>query len=124
MPSFFMLILTDGWLQEENLEPSMFFLQLPPTVPMMKQTGSTAGHEVGSSSRPSGSIGSVKKTCGLEELPAGLMGKMLVYKSGAVKLKLGDTLYDVSNLTLRKPCHVKKYLIIPDLLVSLKTKGL
>ncbi|XWS72249.1 hypothetical protein CRYUN_Cryun02cG0023600 [Craigia yunnanensis] len=83
-------------LMEENLEPSMFFLQLPPTVPMIKQTGSTAGHEIGSSSRPAGSVGSVKKTCGLEELPAGLMGKMLVYKSGVVKLKLGDTLYDVT----------------------------
>lgn len=32
----------------------------------------------------------------LEDLPAGYMGKMLVYKSGAIKLKLGDILYDVS----------------------------
>ncbi|XVE97908.1 hypothetical protein REPUB_Repub03eG0059300 [Reevesia pubescens] len=83
-------------LMEENLEPSMFFLQLPPTVPMIKQIGSTVGHEVDSSSKPAASLDSVKKTCGLEELPAGLMGKMLVYKSGAVKLKLGDTLYDVT----------------------------
>ncbi|KAL3521406.1 hypothetical protein ACH5RR_019555 [Cinchona calisaya] len=37
-----------------------------------------------------------KKVCSLEELPPGYMGKMLVYKSGAVKLKLGDVLYDVS----------------------------
>ncbi|KAL0400949.1 UNVERIFIED_CONTAM: DNA-directed RNA polymerase III subunit RPC4 [Sesamum latifolium] len=36
------------------------------------------------------------KGCSLEELPEGYMGKMLVYKSGAVKLKLGDILYDVS----------------------------
>nr|GMC65772.1 DNA-directed RNA polymerase III subunit RPC4-like isoform X2 [Ipomoea batatas] len=32
----------------------------------------------------------------MEELPGGYMGKMLVYKSGAVKLKLGNILYDVS----------------------------
>ncbi|KAK1399669.1 DNA-directed RNA polymerase III subunit rpc4-like [Heracleum sosnowskyi] len=37
-----------------------------------------------------------KKTEQLEDLPAGYMGKMLVYKSGAIKLKLGDILYDVS----------------------------
>lgn len=37
-----------------------------------------------------------KKGCGLEELPGGYMGKMLVYKSGTIKLKLGETLYDVS----------------------------
>jgi DNA-directed RNA polymerase III subunit RPC4 len=37
------------------------------------------------------------KGCGLEELPDGYMGKMLVYKSGAIKLKLGDALYDVSQ---------------------------
>ncbi|XVE70697.1 hypothetical protein DITRI_Ditri10aG0091500 [Diplodiscus trichospermus] len=83
-------------LMEENLEPSMLFLQLPPTVPMIKQTGSTAGHEVDTSSRPVWHAGSQKKTCTLEELSAGHMGKMLVYKSGAVKLKLGDTLYDVT----------------------------
>ncbi|XVF48914.1 hypothetical protein PTKIN_Ptkin03bG0226400 [Pterospermum kingtungense] len=83
-------------LMEENLEPSMLFLQLPPTVPMIKQRGSTAGNEVDRSSMPAGSVGPVKKTCGLEDLPAGLMGKMLVFKSGAVKLKLGDTLYDVT----------------------------
>lgn len=37
------------------------------------------------------------KGTSLEELPEGYMGKMLVYKSGAVKLKLGDILYDVSK---------------------------
>lgn len=36
------------------------------------------------------------KACSLQELPAGNIGKMLVYKSGAVKLKLGDILYNVS----------------------------
>lgn len=38
-------------------------------------------------------------------MPGGYMGKMLVYKSGAVKLKLGETLFDVS------PIHVSKVTI-------------
>ncbi|KAB2049962.1 hypothetical protein ES319_A13G212700v1 [Gossypium barbadense] len=78
-------------LMEENLEPMMLFLQLPPTLPIIK-----AGHEGASSSGSSRTVRSAKNTCGLTELPAGLMGKMLVYKSGAVKLKLGDTIYDVN----------------------------
>jgi len=32
-----------------------------------------------------------------EELPSGYMGKMQVYKSGAIKFKLGETLFDVRN---------------------------
>lgn len=54
----------------------MFFLQLPAILPMVKHSATS--------------------NVSLDELPAGLMGKMLVYKSGAIKLKLGDTLYDVS----------------------------
>lgn len=84
-------ILRFDW-QEENIEASMFFLQLPPTVPMIKRSAAVDDHEVKQSSRAS-----VEKTCKLEDLPAGQMGKMLVYRSGAVKLKLGETLYDVSN---------------------------
>lgn len=45
-----------------------------------------------------------KKNEHLEDLPAGHMGKMLVYKSGAVKLKLGDILYDVSEMYLNIDC--------------------
>ncbi|OMO91764.1 RNA polymerase III Rpc4 [Corchorus olitorius] len=87
---------TELGLMEENLEPSMFFIQLPPTLPVIKQSGSAAGSEVASSSKSAASVGSSKESRGLEELPAGHMGKMLVYKSGAVKLKLGDTIYDVT----------------------------
>ncbi|KAK5829979.1 uncharacterized protein LOC108485997 [Gossypium arboreum] len=82
-------------LMEENSEATMFFIQLPPTLPMTKQTGNISGNETNSRSKPAASVGSAKKTCGIEELSAGFMGKMLVYRSGAVKLKLGDTLYDV-----------------------------
>lgn len=47
------------------------------------------------------------KACSLENLQAGYMGKMLVYKSGAVKLKIGDILYDVSYFL---PCLDSKTL--------------
>ncbi|KAK4757895.1 hypothetical protein SAY87_019196 [Trapa incisa] len=78
-------------LTEENLEPSMFFVQLPPSLPVMKPWTSTEGGEerTESSKTPVGG-------CGFDELPGGFMGKMLVYRSGAIKLKLGDNLYDVS----------------------------
>ncbi|KAL1566964.1 hypothetical protein AAHA92_02497 [Salvia divinorum] len=60
------------------------------------------GKEIAGSSIMSGSP--YKKDTSLEELPEGYMGKMLVYKSGAVKLKLGDIMYDVSPGTVCS-CH-------------------
>ncbi|XP_078182040.1 uncharacterized protein LOC144575683 isoform X2 [Carex rostrata] len=39
-----------------------------------------------------------KKTgCSLQQLPAGYVGKMLVYKSGKVKMKLGDVVFNVDS---------------------------
>uniref|UniRef100_A0A2N9GEL2 DNA-directed RNA polymerase III subunit RPC4 n=2 Tax=Fagus sylvatica TaxID=28930 RepID=A0A2N9GEL2_FAGSY len=86
----------DLGLMEENQEASMFFLQLPPTVPMIKRAPTANDQKVTDSSRPPGGAHTVKKACALNELPEGFMGKMLVYRSGAIKLKLGDTFYDVS----------------------------
>ncbi|XP_052198736.1 uncharacterized protein LOC127805930 [Diospyros lotus] len=83
-------------LMEENLEASMLFLQLPATMPMIKQSDNKEVQGMASSSKPSKRRGPSEDACGLAELPAGYMGKMLVYSSGAVKLKLGDTTYDVS----------------------------
>ncbi|XP_056166480.1 uncharacterized protein LOC115668253 isoform X1 [Syzygium oleosum] len=80
-----------------SLEPSMFFIQLPPTIPMAKRLTAAEGNETTESSTSSEVLGCSEKSCSLDELSAGLMGKMLVYRSGAVKLKLGDTLYDVSS---------------------------
>ncbi|GAB2213377.1 hypothetical protein Droror1_Dr00021412 [Drosera rotundifolia] len=39
----------------------------------------------------------LEQGCSLEEFPQGYMGKMLVYKSGKVKPKLGEALFDVSR---------------------------
>ncbi|KAI7751752.1 hypothetical protein M8C21_018237 [Ambrosia artemisiifolia] len=81
-------------LMEEDLEKKLIFIQLPTTLPLPKKPVQTEG--VGSS-KPLKDTEPPLTGCNLNELPAGLMGKMLVYKSGAVKLKLGDHLYNVSG---------------------------
>ncbi|XP_019192068.1 PREDICTED: uncharacterized protein LOC109186516 [Ipomoea nil] len=107
-----------GLLDEQDEdERRMFFIQIPNNLPSCKSIGdqttlpaaSTKGKEV--IEVPTSAKGkekvenpptvlrrrsSPKKGCSLEELPGGYMGKMLVYKSGGVKLKLGNILYDVS----------------------------
>ncbi|KAJ8420780.1 hypothetical protein Cgig2_022646 [Carnegiea gigantea] len=83
-------------LMEEGSEPRMMFLQLPMTIPAMKRAAGAAGQSSTSDSNSSSSANPMIKACGLRDLQAGAMGKMVVYKSGAVKLKLGDTLYDVN----------------------------
>ncbi|XP_027110528.1 uncharacterized protein [Coffea arabica] len=66
--------------------------EIPGSFPMV--SGDAKGKEMVNSSVSS--VGTNKNVCSLEELPPGFMGKILVFKSGAVKLKLGDMLYDVS----------------------------
>ncbi|XP_022737780.1 DNA-directed RNA polymerase III subunit rpc4-like [Durio zibethinus] len=87
---------SDLGLLEEGEKGKMFFFQLPTNLPVLKQPASTKGKEKAENSVSLERFGDLKKGCPLEELPGGYMGKMLVYKSGAVKLKLGETLYDVS----------------------------
>lgn len=74
----------------------MLFFQFPGNLPRIKQPVSKKGKEKAEHSVSSDRFGSLKKGCRLEELPEGYVGKMLVYKSGAVKLKIGETLFDVS----------------------------
>lgn len=63
----------------------MLLFKIPDCLPVTKQpTGAIAKRSLSERSSP------------FEGLPEGFMGKMLVYKSGTVKLKLGDVLYDVS----------------------------
>ncbi|KAF3681602.1 putative CMP-sialic acid transporter 5-like [Capsicum annuum] len=57
---------------------------------------SAKGKEIIGSSTISRRHNTTKNIGSLQDLPAGSMGKMLVYKSGTVKLKLGDILYNVS----------------------------
>jgi len=74
----------------------MFLFKLPSKLPV--QLTADEGKDVNAKSKPSGGSKKVERLCELKDLPSGYMGKMLVYKSGKIKLKLGDTLYDVSIL--------------------------
>nr|GFC63869.1 DNA-directed RNA polymerase III subunit RPC4 [Tanacetum cinerariifolium] len=95
---------------EEDLEKKLIFFQVPKTMPVPKpQLKDAAGS-------------SIAKACNFNEIPTSFIGKMLVYKSGAVKLKIGDHLYNdvVSMNTEEKHCRnigeVNKHAIIaPDI---------
>lgn len=120
-------------LKDENRATSMFFLHLPPNLPMLKQSATSNSQQKTNSSGAPGGARNPEKPCSLGELPAGFMGKMLVYRSGAIKLKLGDTLYDVSsgmncdfsqdvvaiNTTEKKFCIIgelnKRAVVTPDI---------
>ncbi|WZY69525.1 hypothetical protein YC2023_001765 [Brassica napus] len=71
-----------GLTSGPHCKKQMLFFKVPDCLPVTKQP--TAKRSVSERSSP------------FEGLPEGFMGKMLVYKSGIVKLKLGDVLYDVS----------------------------
>lgn len=62
--------------QEDSGEQKMLLVRLP-CVPLVKPNIKGGGLKVA--------------------LPEGFMGKLVVYKSGAVKMKLGDVLCDVSR---------------------------
>ncbi|KAA3490044.1 DNA-directed RNA polymerase III subunit RPC4 [Gossypium australe] len=66
--------LANATFEEDSVEPAIELgLMLPPTLPMTKQTGNISGNETNSRSKPAASVGSAKKTCCIEELPADYM---------------------------------------------------
>ncbi|KAI6679722.1 hypothetical protein NL676_033603 [Syzygium grande] len=84
--------------EKEYREPWDYYSYYPVTLPLRRPySGNPEWNKTPKSSTSSEVLGSSEKSCSLDELSAGLMGKMLVYRSGAVKFKLGDTLYDVSS---------------------------
>lgn len=77
--------------QEEDDKRRMFLFQLPKSLPLPKipstvveRNGKTISKEV-------------KEGYNLKDLPGGYLGKILVYKSGKIKMKLGDVMFDVST---------------------------
>lgn len=81
-------------MQDNSEQPKMIVFQLPTVLPGTKQPVSRKGKEkIGASN-----AAKPKKGSNLLQLPSGCIGKMLVYKSGAVKLKIGETQYDVSTI--------------------------
>ncbi|CAL4887664.1 unnamed protein product [Urochloa decumbens] len=89
-------------LMERVDTPQLVFFQFPTTLPLPRQADRVAETETDTDVNAK-SMGDNRKRrldsihdCGLKELPSGLMGKILVYKSGKVKMTLGDVLFDVS----------------------------
>ncbi|KAH9316671.1 hypothetical protein KI387_025298, partial [Taxus chinensis] len=97
-------------LWNESQEDQILFFQLPGSLPIgrlpvvkaenVNESSSGAkGKSVSWSDDKAASSSGAQSTSNeeksiLETLPAGLMGKLLVYESGAVKMKLGDILFD------------------------------
>ncbi|KAL9412018.1 hypothetical protein AB3S75_045596 [Citrus x aurantiifolia] len=100
----------DLGLLDESENRKLFFFQLPKKLPLDKRPASTKGKEKAESSKPLGRT-DAPKDLDLSKLPGGYMGKMLVYKSGAVKFKLGDTLFDVSA---GSDCSFAQDLVVMD----------
>ncbi|KAJ0239765.1 Uncharacterized protein HA466_0233530 [Hirschfeldia incana] len=71
-----------GLTSVQHCKKQMLFFKVPDCLPVSKQ--------------PTGKRSVSERSSPFEGLPEGFMGKMLVYKSGTVKMKLGDVLYDVS----------------------------
>ncbi|KAL5812633.1 hypothetical protein ACOSQ3_027583 [Xanthoceras sorbifolium] len=87
---------SDLGLLDESEDKRMLLFQLPAKLPLDKRPASRKGKEKAESSTSLGRVGAAPMQASLDGLSGGYMGKLLVYKSGAVKLRLGDTLYDVS----------------------------
>ncbi|KAI7725159.1 hypothetical protein M8C21_013905, partial [Ambrosia artemisiifolia] len=80
---------------EDDNKKHIIFFQFPPQLPLDRVPVSSKDKEKAGSSSSNVS----NKCGGLKDLPNGRIGKMLVYKSGAIKLKLGDTIFNVSSGT-------------------------
>uniref|UniRef100_A0A0E0N623 DNA-directed RNA polymerase III subunit RPC4 n=1 Tax=Oryza rufipogon TaxID=4529 RepID=A0A0E0N623_ORYRU len=67
----------------------MLLFQLPKSLPLPRIS---AAVERNGKARDK----EVKEGSNLKELPQGYLGKMVVYKSGKIKMKLGDVMFDVN----------------------------
>ncbi|KAK3158037.1 hypothetical protein QOZ80_2AG0132050 [Eleusine coracana subsp. coracana] len=85
-------------------EPQLLFFQLPRSLPLQRQPDQVDEADTDTNVDVNAkSEGDNRKKrhypihgCKLRELPGGLMGKILVYRSGKVKMKLSDAHFDVS----------------------------
>ncbi|WVZ75247.1 hypothetical protein U9M48_023321 [Paspalum notatum var. saurae] len=93
-------------LMERVDTPQLLFFQFPTSLPLPRQADPFAETETETDTDEDvneKSMGGNRKRrivsirgCGLKELPGGHMGKIRVYKSGKVKMTLGDVPFDVS----------------------------
>lgn len=118
-------------LNSGGAEEKLLFFQLPTHLPVQSTLGNPPGGR--SSDDPSASNPDDGRGGGLAELPEGYMGKLVVYKSGKVKLKLGDVVLDavpgakckfyqeVAAIDVgRKECHIlgdvqQRVVLTPDI---------
>uniref|UniRef100_A0ACD5W922 Uncharacterized protein n=1 Tax=Avena sativa TaxID=4498 RepID=A0ACD5W922_AVESA len=80
---------------EMTSEPQLFLVQFPSSLPLPRQVEADMDTSEDVETEGTKSKESIRG-CKLKDLPGGLMGKVLVYKSGKVKMRLGDALFDVS----------------------------
>ncbi|KQK14119.1 uncharacterized protein LOC100824963 isoform X2 [Brachypodium distachyon] len=97
-----------GLMDTEDMmnKPQLLFFQFPASLPLQTQVESVGANmdtSEDAEAEVTKSTVNYKKTrlqstqgCKLKDLPDGLMGKVLVYKSGKVKMRLGGALFDVS----------------------------
>uniref|UniRef100_A0A0E0CBC3 DNA-directed RNA polymerase III subunit RPC4 n=1 Tax=Oryza meridionalis TaxID=40149 RepID=A0A0E0CBC3_9ORYZ len=76
-------------LLEQGDTRRMLLFQLPKSLPLPRIS---AAVERNGKARDK----EVKEGSNLKELPQGYLGKMVVYKSGKIKMKLGDVMFDVN----------------------------
>lgn len=85
------------YIQDDKDDEEMYFFKFPTYLPMEKPSATSArGKEKVESGSGLMNVDKEKKECcTLADLPAGSIGKLLVYKSGAVKMKMGDVIFKV-----------------------------
>ncbi|XP_039850303.1 DNA-directed RNA polymerase III subunit RPC4-like isoform X7 [Panicum virgatum] len=87
--------------QEQDSKERMFLFQLPKSLPLPRRSSNIVERKGKATGKE------VKEGSNLQQLPQGYLGKMLVYKSGKVKMKLGDVMFDVNpGAESRMPQHV------------------
>lgn len=92
----------------------MLFIKLPEILPSSNGSNTQERSPISKGKKIAGSLprasaittGSttkhpLKEKCQLDKFPEGYVSKMLVYKNGEIKLKLGDVMFGVRNLS---PC--------------------
>ncbi|RLN25574.1 DNA-directed RNA polymerase III subunit RPC4-like isoform X1 [Panicum miliaceum] len=85
--------------QEQDSKERMFLFQLPKSLPLPRRSSNIVERK--------GKGKEVKEGSNLQQLPQGYLGKMLVFKSGKIKMKLGDVMFDVNpGAESRMPQHV------------------
>ncbi|CAO1942579.1 unnamed protein product [Urochloa humidicola] len=88
-------------LQEQDSKERMFLFQLPKSLPLPRRSSNIVERKGKATGKE------VKEGSNLQQLPQGYLGKMLVYKSGKIKMKLGDVMFDVNpGAESRMPQHV------------------